>query len=161
MQPEIRTSFRGYVDALIGMYESAPSVAAGLREPPDLSRARVELWTRAMALTLTPEGERARMLILPSLTTMFDIAETERMARRIHPPLLIYAMLGVAVIAGALFSGYGLASGRTRNWMFTIGIAATVAIAMFVIIELEFPRLGIVRVDASDQGLRDVRALIR
>jgi hypothetical protein len=32
------------------------------------------------------------------------------------------------------------------------------AVTVYVIIDLEYPRLGLIRVDAADQLLRDVRA---
>jgi hypothetical protein len=39
-----------------------------------------------------------------------------------------------------------------------IGVAATIASAVYVIVELEYPRLGIVRVDGADRSLLDVRS---
>jgi hypothetical protein len=42
--------------------------------------------------------------------------------------------------------------------MYMIGTSATVAIAIYVIIELEYPRVGLLRVAPVDQSLIDVRA---
>jgi hypothetical protein len=80
------------------------------------------------------------------------------MARRIHPPSVIFVMLGVAALASAIFAGYGIASGSTRNWMYMVGIAATIAAATYVILELEYPRLGLFRINAMDQALTELRA---
>jgi hypothetical protein len=160
-QPDIRAGVRRYVDALLATYRSEPTRAEALRESAEVSRARGELWSRAVSVSLTAEGEKARMLLLPSMNEMFDAAESELLARRIHPPRLIFVMLGISALAGALFAGYGLASGPARNWMYMIGIAATVAIAMYAIVELEYPRLGLVRVDATDQALTDLRATMQ
>jgi hypothetical protein len=92
---------------------------------------------------------------------MFGAVERERMARRIHPPLVIFAMLGIAALATALFAGYALAVGTKRNWIYMIGISASAAMAVYVIIELEYPRLGLFRVDAMDQTLVELRATMR
>ena len=51
-----------------------------------------------------------------------------------------------------------MASSPTRNWIYTLGIAATVSSAAYVIIELEYPRVGLIRVDPMDQVLREFRA---
>ena len=64
-QPVIRASLQAYVDALIMMHRAEPNRAAVLAEPPEVSRARSDLWSRADSLSLTPEGEKGRMLILP------------------------------------------------------------------------------------------------
>src|SRR5207237_339934 len=105
-----------------------------------------------------PAGDPARMLLLPALNDLFGAVERERAARRIHPPVLIFAMLGVAALASALFAGYGLASGATRPLLYMIGIAAAISIATYVILELEYPRLGLVRVNAMDRALTELRA---
>ena len=114
-----------------------------------------------MAACLGPGGEPSRMLVLPALNEMFGAVEKELLARRMHPPMMIFIMLSIAALAGALFAGYGMASGATRNWTYILGFAATVSIAAYVIIELEFPRLGFVRVDAFDQALVDLRARMK
>ena len=57
----------------------------------------------------------------------------------------------------SLLAGYGMARGKTRSWMHIIGFAAIVAITMYVILDLEYPRLGLIRVDAFDQTMADLR----
>ena len=101
------------------------------------------------------------MLLLPALNETFDAVQQERMARRIHPPVVIYVMLGIAALATALFAGYGMASGTRRNWLFMIGIAACISIATYVIVELEYPRLGLIRVSEMDQALVELRATMK
>jgi hypothetical protein len=54
-----------------------------------------------------------------------------------------------------------MAGGETRDWLHILAFAATMALALYVILELEFPRLGLVRVDAFDQVLGDVLATMR
>jgi hypothetical protein len=161
LQQPIRAAFQRYLDALIGMYAHPPSRSTALAEPVELSQARTDLWSHSVAATVTDAGEKARMLLLPSLNEVFDVAETERLARRIHTPLMIFVMLGIAALASALLAGYALANGPRRNWMYMIGIAATVGVAMYVIIELEYPRLGLLRVDSMDQALVDLRASLK
>jgi hypothetical protein len=123
-----------------------------------MTAAQHDLWTRAVAACLTREGEPARMLLLPALNEMFEAVDRERMARRLHPPGVIWLMLGLSALAAALFAGYSMANGTNRNWMYTVGIAAAISIVTYVFIDLEYPRLGLVRVDAIDQLLVEERA---
>jgi len=160
-QVAIRDALRRYVDALIAWYAEAAGSMATVREPAALTRAQDELWSRSVAACLAPGGEPARMLLLPALNELFGAVEKERMARRIHPPMVIFAMLGIAALAAALFAGYGMASGPARNWIYMIGVAATVAVSAYVILELEYPRFGAVRVNAMDQALVELRETMR
>ena len=161
IQPPIRSGFQAYVDALIAMYQGEPSSAEALSEPAAVTRARDDLWTRAMAASLSGAGEKARMLLLPSVNEMFAVAETERLARRIHSPALIFVMLAISAFASAVFVGYALGSSPRRNWMYMLGSAATVGVAMYVIVELEYPRLGLLRSNAIDQALVELRATMK
>lgn len=126
-----------------------------------MGRAVEDVWTHAVAACLIPNGEPVRILVLPALNDMFGVVETERLARRIHPPNLIFVMLGLTAFAAALFAGYGIASKSTRNWLYMIGVAATISVAVYVIIELEYPRLGLVRIDDMDRALAELRAAMR
>jgi hypothetical protein len=156
-QLAIRAGFRSYVDALLATY--SPEV---LGDPFDhsaeLIRAEKDIWARSIAACMSPEGEKARMLLLPAVNEMFDAVDRERAARRMDPPPVIFLMLGVMALAAALFGGYALSSSPTRNWMYIIGVAATISSAVYVILELEYPRLGLVQVDAVE--LARLRAMM-
>jgi hypothetical protein len=160
-QPPIRDGMRRYMDELIKYYTAPAGPSFPFRPPPSLTLAEDELWSHAVAACKAPGGQDARMLLLPALNETFDQVDRERMARRIHPPALIFVMLGISALATALFAGYGMASGAARNWVFSIGIAASVSIAVYVIIELEFPRLGLFRVGDADQALVEFRATMK
>ena len=83
------------------------------------------------------------------------------MAAQTHPPMVIFGLLfGLALIA-ALLAGYGMAGGKARSWIHMIGFAATMALAVNVIIDLEYPRLGLIRVDTFEQALVDLRASMK
>ena len=157
LQSPVRGEFRRYMDVLVAWYNEVPGTVETIHEPPALTKAQDALWSRSVAACIAPNGERARMLLLPGLSEMFSMVERERMARRMHPPALIWAMLGITALASALFAGYGLAGGPTRNWLYIIGVAASVSIATYVIIELEYPRLGLSRVNDMDQALVELR----
>lgn len=160
-QVALRDSFRRYVDAVIASH-TIPSLARDvLLESPELRHAENEVWSRAVAATLDRTGEQARMLLLPSLNEMFDVVTDERLARRIHPPLVIFVMLAIAALASSLFAGYGVASKSPRNWVLMIGVAATISMAAYVIIELEYPRLGLIRVSDMDRALAELRATMQ
>ena len=160
-QGPVREAFRAYMDALVAAYTGTIRAANALHETDEMKRAQQVLWSRAVSACLAPGGEPARMLLLPSLNESFDSVEMEFLARRVHPPFVIFVMLGLAALAAAVFGGMGLASAPARNLVHGIGFAATIAIAVYVIIELEYPRLGVIRVSKMDQALVELRDSMR
>jgi hypothetical protein len=157
-QAPIHDRFRRYLDALLGWYEQGPGYTDTIHEPALVTRAQDELWAQSVTVCLTASGEKARMLLLPALNELFGTVEKERIARRMHPPPIIWIMLCGTALAAALFAGYALSSATTRNHMFSVGFAACVSLATYVVIELEYPRLGLIRATSIDQTLVELRA---
>jgi hypothetical protein len=69
-------------------------------------------------------------------------------------------MLVIAGMASALFAGYALAGGPNRPWLSMLGVATAIGLAVFIILQLEFPRLGLVGVGDMDAALVDLRATL-
>ena len=158
-QPLLRETFRKYVDARIETYRALPDVKAArleLARSQDLQR---EIWTQAVAAARMPESRPdAELLVMPALNQMFDIATVRVVATQIHAPLIIYAMLIALALASALLAGYQSAGEKDYDWVHKIAFAGVVAFTVYVILDIEYPRLGWVRLDAIDQVLVNVRA---
>jgi hypothetical protein len=75
-----------------------------------------------------------------------------------HPPAVILWMLCAVGLGCALLAGYSLATGDYRKWTHMIAFATVMALTVYVILDLEFPRFGLIRIDAFDQVLHVVRA---
>jgi hypothetical protein len=101
------------------------------------------------------------VVLLPALNAMIDITTTRTMATRIHPPVIIFAMLIVLSLVSAVLAGYDLGQGASHRWLHTLGYAAILSVTVYVIIDIEFPRLGFVRIDAIDQVMVDLRASMK
>lgn len=127
-----------------------------------MGRLQQDIWSQAVAATRAPGSHpNLTMLLLPALNAMIDITTTRLMATRIHPPTIIFTMLLALALAGALLAGYGMAGAKTRSWTHVLGFAAAMAVALYVILDLEYPRLGLIRVSDFDQVLVDLRATMK
>ena len=56
-----------------------------------------------------------------------------------------------------LWAGYGMAESRRRSWIHMVGFAAVTALTVYVIIDMEYPRFGLIRVDEVDEVLVRLR----
>ena len=161
-QPALRETMRAYVDARIATYRAVPDMGK-VNEQVRLAYAlQSRLWTDTVAAVRSPESKgAAEQMLVPALNEMFDIASTRLAATLMHPPLVIYAMLIGLAIAAALLAAYQTAGEARYGSLHRGGFALIVALTVYVILDLEHPRLGFVRVDAIDQLLVDVRASMR
>lgn len=155
----LQEDFRRYVDARLDAYRQFPDVEAVVAGLTKATTLQNKIWTQVVT-----DGQKsdaaadAIKLLLPALNDMIDITATRMLATQIHPPLVIYLMLVSLALASALLAGYSMAGGRSRNWLHMVTFAAVMAMAVYIIIDIEFPRLGLIRVQAFDQALVDLRA---
>lgn len=157
-QPLLRETFRSYVDSRIATYRLLPDIAAARRELARSQLLQDELWRQAVAAVRMPESRPgAEMLVMPALNQVFDIMTVRIVATQMHPPRIVYAMLFGLALASALLGGYHAAAQNGSSWVHRIAFAAVVAFTLAVILDIEYPRLGWVRIDAIDQVLVNVR----
>lgn len=155
-QPELRDLFRRCLDTRLAAYRQLPDLEAARAELNRANELQIEIWSRAVAACQqSPNPIQAQMI--PALNQMFDIAASRTAASQIHPPTVIFIMLGLLALMSSLLAGYAMAGGQSRSWIHVIGFALILAGTVYVILDLEFPRLGIIRVDAFDQVLVDLR----
>jgi hypothetical protein len=157
-QPAMRELFRSYLDARLDVYRSLPDLRASEAALARTVQLQSQIWQHAVSATQSASSPPLTTVLLPALNDMFDIAATRIAASRMHPPSTIYAMLVALVLGGAMLVGYAMAGGRERKWLHSVGFALVSTAAIYVIIDLEYPRLGFIRVDAADEMLVNLRS---
>jgi hypothetical protein len=156
-QPALRADFREYVAARLAAFRLAHDTSAAFRELARASELQGKIWQKAVAAAPAAPSASPTMLLIPALNAMFDIAATRNMAIYAHPPSVIFVLLGVLILVGALLAGYGMAVDATRKWLHTLGFALIMAMTFYVILDFEYPRLGFIQVGAFDQALVEVQ----
>jgi len=153
-QPGLRQQFRDYVDSRLAVYRALPDIAAAYQELARSATLQQKIWSTAVEASR--EEPQARMLLLPALNQMIDITTTRTMAAIMHPPVTIFVLLVLLCLVCATLAGYG--AGATRGWLHAVSFAAILAGTVYVTWNLEYPRLGFIRIDPIDQVLVDVRS---
>lgn len=154
----LQARFRNYVDVRIAAYHASddPSRAVALlRDAQDLQGV---IWTAATSGCQQAPGTACAVLLLPALNAVFDIATTRSASLWMHPPTVIFALLGMVALACALLAGFSMGARPARSWLHVLGFAAILALTIYITIDLEYPRLGFIRIDAFDQVLIEARA---
>ena len=161
-QPDLRTLFRTYVDTRASTYRNVRDEAEARIKLDQASALQADIWTKALTAIRLPEAPaHAAMLVVPALNEMFDITTTRVMATRNHPPLIIFALLAALSLIGATLVGSDMSASKGRPWLHTMVFAGIMALAVYVIMELEFPRYGLIRVDVADEALVELRNSMR
>jgi hypothetical protein len=158
IQSVLRDDFRHYVDARLGYYKNLSSDEGAAKAALDTSVAlQRKIWSESVAGCANARVPATTSLVLSSLNDMIDITTTRAVAAETHPPVVVFWGMAVLVMASALLAGYATAEAATRSRMHILVYSAIFAITVYVILDLEFPRVGLIRIDAADHFLVDAR----
>lgn len=157
-QAEMRELFRRYVDSRIDSFQNSENKPVFLQKLQKSEQLQNQIWSTAISAVKRPDAPpSAAMLLLPALNQMIDITTTRLAAMHNHPPLIIFLLLTSLSFISALLVGYGVSENKERDWLHPIVFAAILSLTIYVIIDIEFPRLGLIRVDNADQVLIKLR----
>lgn len=156
-QPELRRLFRSYLDSRLRVYAKLPDLPAAELEMAQASGLQQAIWTLAVASSRRDPAGLTAYLFLPSVNEMIDITTTRTMALHTHLPALIFALLIALALLSGLVAGYAMALRGQHSWLHTLLYAGVVAITIYVVIDLEYPRFGLIRLDTADQTLSALR----
>jgi hypothetical protein len=152
---DLRERFRNYLDARLGIYRALPDIDKAQHELASANSIQQQIWSQAVAEASVSQS--ATMLLLPALNEMFDSATRRINSARLHSPAVLFGMLFSFALLGAMLAGHAMAGAKSRRWLHSVAFAFALAGAVYVILDMEFPRLGLIQIDAFDQALIDLR----
>jgi hypothetical protein len=151
-QPELREKFRLYVRSRITVYQKLPDLGSARAE---LTRSRAlqnEIWRQSVAASKETGSPAVMTLVLSNLNNMIDITTTRTAAFQRHMPPAVFLLLACAILASSLLAGYNMST-APRNWTHIFAFVLLLSATAYLIIDLEYPRIGVIRVDALDELL--------
>ncbi len=123
--------------------------------------SKTEVWNATIALCPKTNFHPACPLVVSALGNVFDIARVRAGAAEKHPPHILYVMLFGLGLGGSLLAGFGMAAAKARSWIHMVTFAGTLSATLYVITDLEFPRLGLVRIEDFDHFMVDAYEQMR
>jgi len=152
-QANLRPLFREYVASRLALHRNVANPDATRSEYQRNVELQGRIWQLAVAGARATGSPAVLSLTVPTLNDMIDITTTRLAAMRTHPPKIIYVMLMIVAIAASFLSGMAMARSASRPWPHILAFTLVICATVYVILDLENPRLGFIRVDAADEPL--------
>lgn len=149
--------FRKYADSRIRTYQLIPDTRAVVAEYQHSQNLQKEIWGDSLLAVSKSPTTLAGMQLIPALNAMIDITNSRMSAMQFHPPMVIFGMLLVFCLISSLLVGYQLAGMESGARVHKILFIITISLTCYVILDIEYPRVGLIRMDAADAILKDVR----
>ena len=143
------------------MYEKLPNLNAAEQELARVGELQKEIWSRAVAASRNDPTQNTARLLLPAINEMIDITTARTIAMHTQLPRLIFVLLSAVSLTSGLLAGYAMAKRESRSWLHTVLYAAVIAVTIYAVLDLEYPRFGLIRLDFADKALLQLRDSIR
>jgi len=157
-QPRMRELFRSYLDSRIAMYHAIPNLEAAKEYRDRSMDLQGQIWNLAVMSTPAPGSHpECGKLLLPALNSMFDVSNSRTWAALTHPPAIIYVLLYLIALICAFLAGNSLSSATSNIHVHVLAFALLTCASVYVILEIEYPRVGFINIEKYDQALVDVR----
>lgn len=152
---EIFKLLRRYVEVRLEFYEAGIDQKRLDKATEATEKLQRQLWSHAAALGEKDPRAITTGLFLQSLNEVIDIHAKRMTALENHvPEIIIFLLYFVAIIATGLI-GYGCGFSGLRNFFVTMVSSILIAAVILVIIDLDRPRQGLIKV--SQQRMVELR----
>lgn len=155
-QPPLREQFRRYVDQRVNYYKHVTDLARRDAIAAQVGAIQNEIWKASIAAGKHAAPPLAASYIA-SVNDMFDVSTAQTVAQKIHPPVVTYLFLGFLAVVCACLIGFNLAGAKRDTAFHRVIYALVMAVALYIIVDFEFPRIGAIRIDQSDALLMSQR----
>ncbi len=150
----LEAAMAAYVDSRLRSYAQAADRGAFAAQLAEDQARQQAIWAAAVVAVERPDAHAgATILLLPALNEMFDITTTRAQLLRAHNPPLIYVLLWGSGLVAGLLAGHGLGPRNPHGRLHELGFAAVMTLALYVIVDFDYPRLGLIRVDSFDAAI--------
>ncbi|CAM3975968.1 DUF4239 domain-containing protein [Bordetella tumbae] len=148
-QPGLREQFRRYVDERINYYRNVADLDQRDVIANNVGAIQKEIWASSMqaATRSTPPFAAA---YASAVNEMFDVSTAQTVAQKVHPPIVTYLFLAILAVVCGYFVGLNLAKGGRGGFIHQALYALVMTTALYIIIDFEFPRIGVIRIDQND-----------
>jgi hypothetical protein len=154
-----RKDFAAYLEARIDVYQAKRNFAALEAANAKASQYAALLWQRATRLSRTNEDRLASNQMIPALNDMFDITTSRDAAMNATVPDSIVILLFILSITCSFFAGVSAPTDKKLNWLTIGGFGILTIMVIFVILDLDRPNRGLIRVEKNIEYIIALRSM--
>ena len=156
----LANDFLSYITNRLDIYQALPNFKKAEAHLNASQSIQMKLWQDAVNASNTA-GMTVPMMLLPSINAMFDIANTRTQYTYYHPHYLVFLLMILVAFSCSFLIGYGIADKGVWNSLHIITFILITTVTLYIIIDLEYPRLGVIQETQFDNQLIELQNDIR
>ena len=156
----MRDDLRQYVEARIAFYDAGVNKEKIVQTLEEARAIQARLWDRVTRVAQNRDNLIPTNNMVPSLTAM-----TESMTKRSSaglstiPDSVMWMLFALCVLSSFTV---GFAPGENKPWWLGVGVfIIAIGLAVFLIIDMDRPRLGTISLDSPQRNIVNLRQLLQ
>ncbi len=146
---QIRSALRRYTDMRVESFERGLNPQEFERLATQMHATLAELWTGVAHAVSADRSLALASAIIPAANEVIDLSATREWMRRYHMPASVVWLLGLAIILCGAMTGHALGEAGQRHVGLALGLNLLILIVVFVVLDFDRPRRGLIRVDQT------------
>ncbi len=159
-QAQLRQLFRDYLDARISVYASTADDAAMNASLAAAEAMQRRIWSAVVDSSRHDASQNVSRVLVPAINEMIDITTVRTVYLHVGIPRLILALLLIVALCSAMTAGYAMAKRGHRSILHVLLYATSIAMTIYVVLDLEQPRRGLIHLTETDRILDTLRKSI-
>lgn len=155
-QNKLRPLYKEYVQSRIALYENYKNRQLSNAKYHQGLKLQNQIWEITNASVLVDKNPGIISLVLSSTNDMIDVANERLQATRTHPPAIVYVLLFTLALTSAFLVGQSMSANKRRPLSYMVMFCVTISAITYIILDLENPRLGLIKIDLGDKVLVEV-----
>lgn len=160
-KPVLSTDFKEYIQSRIAIYKNLNIINYSIVETRinHTRQLQLKIWNQSIDALKESNNDAANNALPDALLAMFAATNTQFAISYIHPPLTIMFLLMALSILSGFLTGYNMARKKLKNQVHIFSYIVITSLTLYLIFDLELPRLGLIRVTPFDSQLSDVNKI--
>ncbi len=160
IKKELKTNFKAYVEARIAYYD------AGIdNDKIDIAKSKTEktandIWKIVMTESQKPENVLRSQQMIPALNSMIDVVTSREEIKNATVPESIFWLLFMLILTASFIIGYST-NGKKVNHVLIYGFSVMTVLTVFLILDLDRPRRGIINANNTEQKIVALREMFK
>ncbi len=155
-QPQLRALMKDYLRARLNCYRLRSDLAAYQLETLHSYQIQDQLWKSVIKGTNSNVDRRAALMILSTLSELRSLTTSRKVLASFHPPTIIMLFLLTLSLVASFLLGYQISMLKKKSWPHIFLFLGFVAFTNYLIIDLEYPKVGWIQIDDSEIMIRDI-----
>lgn len=153
---QLKTDIKEYLHLHNIAYSQVPYVSQVNQTLAKSEILEHKIWDTALKGTQASHNKNVFIVIIPAIDEMFRTAQTGIYLSEVHPPAIVFMLLIGLAVTGAFLIGYNSAANNRKRAVHTMCYILLTSFTIYIIINIEYPRAGFIRLHAFDQILIDL-----